>query len=92
MFNIANTLHGDIVKELLQHALLQRHAVTEEGNKKESILISDHWKSELSSLPFNQKVSDHPRNSYFDIEKRKNGCTAQVEVQDWYLKERAKVV
>ena len=62
MFNVANTLYGDEVKELVEHALKQRHATDSITLQNESILLNDHWQSELKSLPFTSSVSHflHP--------------------------------
>ena len=57
MFNIANTLYEDQVKELIDHALIQRHGVASINEDKESILMSDHWKTELKALPLYATVS-----------------------------------
>ena len=56
MFNIANTLHQGIVQELIDHAVKQRHDPKMGDNKSESILISDRWREELSSLPLTNRV------------------------------------
>ena len=47
MFNIANTLHQDMVEELIEHALRQRNDPKMGDNTLESILISDRWMEEL---------------------------------------------
>jgi len=57
MFNVANTLHEEIVTEVVQHALKQRHAVDSIKLKDESVLISDYWTKELKSLPMVTHVS-----------------------------------
>ena len=57
MFNIANTLHEDIIKELVDHALKQRHDVNEQTEKNEAILMDEKWVEELQSLPIIAKVS-----------------------------------
>ena len=44
LFNIVNTLHEDVVTELLEYALEQRYKLNEDFQKKESVMISDHWK------------------------------------------------
>ena len=56
MFNVANTLYEEITTELIHHALLQRNAVQSDNKIKESVLISDHWKAELKSLPMSISV------------------------------------
>lgn len=57
MFNVANTLHNDVVKELVEHALKQRHAINIDRVTGESILMNDYWKDELKSLPVVSHVS-----------------------------------
>ena len=57
MFNVANTLHNDVVKELVEHALKQRHAINIDRVKGESILMNDYWKDELKSLPVVSHIS-----------------------------------
>jgi len=57
MFNVANTLYEEITNELIQHACLIRNNVETERVKKETILISDHWKNELKTLPMSISVS-----------------------------------
>ena len=57
MFNVANTLHNDVVKELVEHALKQRHAINIDRVTEESILMNDYWKDELKSLPVVAHVS-----------------------------------
>ena len=57
MFNVANTLHNDVVKEIVEHALKQRHAINIDRVTDESILMNDYWKDELKSLPVVVHVS-----------------------------------
>jgi len=57
MFNIANTLYEEITNDLIQHAGLQRNHIESKNKKQESIMISDHWKNELASLPMSIRVS-----------------------------------
>ena len=57
MFNIANTLYEQITTELIHHALLQRNHVESDKKKAESVLLSDHWKNELKTLPMSASVS-----------------------------------
>ena len=57
MFNKANTLHEEITQQLIQHALKQRHSIEMEKSKQEAVMISDHWKEELKSLPMSISVS-----------------------------------
>ena len=57
MFNVVSTLHNDVVKKLIHHALEQRHAIDSENKRDEAIMMSEHWRSELRSLPMNTTVS-----------------------------------
>ena len=57
MFNVANTLYESLVTEIIQHALIQRNAVDSDKKKNEAVLLSDHWKNELKSLPMSASVS-----------------------------------
>ena len=57
MFNVANTLYEDVVKELVENALNQRHATDSINLKNETIMLSEHWKDELKTLPFVASVS-----------------------------------
>ena len=59
MFNVANTIHGDVVKKLVEHALNERHDIKNDNKKDEGILLTEHWKDELKSLPFVTHVSDY---------------------------------
>ena len=58
MFNVANTIHGDVVKKLVEHALNERHDIKNDNKKDEGILLTEHWKDELKSLPFVSHVSN----------------------------------
>jgi hypothetical protein len=57
MFNIANTLYEKITMELIHHSHLQRNAVESDKMKQESVLISEHWRNELKTLPMSASVS-----------------------------------
>ena len=57
MFNIANTLYEKITMELIHHSHLQRNAIQSDKVKQESVLISEHWKNELKTLPMSASVS-----------------------------------
>ena len=59
MFIIANTLHQDVVTELVTHALKVRHHVDAAGMKMETIKISEHWVSEMDQLPLVARVRIH---------------------------------
>ena len=56
MFNVANTLHADVVKKLIEHALKVRHHIDADGMSDEAIMLNKHWKEELASLPMIAKV------------------------------------
>ena len=43
MFNVANTLHEEVVKAVIEHALKQRHAVEGIKMQDENVLINEHW-------------------------------------------------
>ena len=43
MFNVTNTLHPKVVKEVVEFALKQRFNIRDEEQKQEAILISDEW-------------------------------------------------
>jgi len=58
MFNVANTIHGEVVKKLVEHALNERHNIKNDNKKDEGILLTEHWKDELKSLPFVSHVSN----------------------------------
>ena len=62
MFNVANTLHSDVVKELVEHALKVKHAVNADGMQMETIKITDHWVNEMSQLPLVSKVRHYFQN------------------------------
>ena len=91
MFNVANTLYEEVTTELIHHAHLQRNHVESDKKKQESVLISDHWKNELKTLPMSASVSYYINiDHWFSIlEKRTYGSAAQVEVQD-HTSEKAK--
>ena len=62
MWNIANSLHEETVKEILEHALRQRGDITIDSKKDEAIVMSDYWKSELKQLPMQAHVSIQLQN------------------------------
>ena len=70
MFNVVNTLHEEIITEILQHALRQRHILNEDFQKQESILISDHWKREFKNLPLKVSVSFQILNTNVSYRKK----------------------
>jgi len=57
MFNVANTLYPEVVKELIHHALKVRHAVDADGMVMETIKINEHWIQEMNELPLVKRVS-----------------------------------
>ena len=57
MFNVANTLHEDVVKNIIEHAHNQRHAVDGLKLQDDSVMISEHWAQEIQSLPMISRVS-----------------------------------
>lgn len=56
-FNIANTLHPDVVKDVIEHASNQRYSLSGEKQQQEAIVISDDWAEELKAMPFFSNVS-----------------------------------
>ena len=56
-FNVLNTFHPEIMKELVEYALKQRHALEGGKHELESVLANDHWANELKAMPFHAKVS-----------------------------------
>ena len=57
LFNIFNTFHPEMMKELIEYALKQRHAIEGGKYELESVLANDHWANELKAMPFHAKVS-----------------------------------
>ena len=57
MFNIANTLHPNVVSELISTAHKHRFDISGEKMKQEQIVLSSEWADELKSLPYFSKVS-----------------------------------
>ena len=57
MFNVANTLHYNVVQEIIQRANEQRYNINMPNQREEAILMSEHWKQELKSLPMRSTVS-----------------------------------
>jgi hypothetical protein len=71
LFNIANTLHPDVIKELFQHAHNHRYSVSGEKQAQESIIVSNEWADELKSMPFFSKVSLFVKTKYLFRKKEK---------------------
>ena len=83
MFNIAHTFYEEIVTEIIQHALKQRHGTDSIKADREAIMMSEHWKNELATLPISASVSIVDLFILIlCLEKRKNGRAAQTEVED----------
>ena len=57
LFNVLNSFHPEVMKELVQFALKQRHAMEGGKHELESVLANDHWANELKAMPFHAKVS-----------------------------------
>jgi hypothetical protein len=57
LFNIANTLHPEVMKEVVQHAHQHRHSVEGEKQNQEAVLATDFWADQLRAMPFFSKVS-----------------------------------
>ena len=57
MFNIANTLHPEVMKELVQYAHRLRHDINGAQQEQEAVLATEHWADELRSMPYFSKVS-----------------------------------
>ena len=57
LFNVANTVHPHAMKELIDYAHKQRFAITGGKQELEAVVATDHWASELRSMPFYSKVS-----------------------------------
>ena len=56
-FNTINTVYPGFLKQLITNSNQQRCGVSDEQNKKSSILVNDEWLNNLSSIPFHSKVS-----------------------------------
>lgn len=57
LFNVANTIHPQAMKELIDYAHKHRHDFTGGKQQQEAVLATDHWAEELRSMPFYSKVS-----------------------------------
>ena len=73
LFNVANTLHPQILNNLITHAMTQRYSLENDKQKQEAILISEEWAEELKAMPFISNVSHFPSILILCLEKRKNG-------------------
>ena len=71
LFNIANSLHPKVIKELIEHAQSQRFDIKEEKQKQESILLSEEWEKELKAMPFFSQVRNYSLSNFIFREKKK---------------------
>ena len=51
-FNILNTMYPEYLKQVMQHANEQRMSADAEGNRAQSIAMTEFWANELKSMPF----------------------------------------
>ena len=89
MFNVVNTLHEEVVKEIVDHALIQRHILNEDFATKETIMITDHWKRELETLPLRNTVS-HSFTHTISLYRKKDewfNCSSKSQ-RSWLPKSR----
>ena len=71
MFNIANTLHPNVVYELISTAHKHRFDISGEKMKQEQIVLSSEWADELKSLPYFSKVSSIASAKYLFRKKER---------------------
>ena len=84
MFNVANSLHEEIVKQLIEHALKVRHHINADGMRDEAILLNEHWKEELASLPMVAKVRiAFSPNLLFRIKEKWCTCSSRSRKSSW---------
>lgn len=57
MFDVANTLHSNVVSDLLKHAHNVRHKIDSEAQAAEAIIVSKEWEQALAELPIARRVS-----------------------------------
>ena len=57
LFNIAQSVHPDVIKELLDYAHKHRHDIEGEKQAQEAVLATPEWLQELKSMPYFSKVS-----------------------------------
>lgn len=57
LFNIAQTLHSDVMSELIDYAHAHRHSITGEKHEQEAVVATTHWENELKAMPFYSRVS-----------------------------------
>ena len=54
-YNIWNTIYPDDVQAVINHANANRHAISSQRVKDETIVLTEQWQDELNSLPFVSK-------------------------------------
>jgi hypothetical protein len=57
LFNITQSIHPDVMKELLDYAHKHRHDIAGEKQAQEAVLATPEWLQELKSMPYFSKVS-----------------------------------
>jgi hypothetical protein len=57
LFNIAQSIHPDVMKELIDYAHKHRHDISGEKQAQEAVLATPEWLQELKSMPYFSKVS-----------------------------------
>lgn len=71
LFNIANTLHPEVMAELLEYAHAHRHDISGEKQAQETILATEEWAAELKAMPYFSKVSVHVLTKFlFSVRER----------------------
>ena len=55
MYNCLNTLHPDVVKNIIEFANSQRYTVDNDKVKQNAIEMTEEWKEELQKMPFISK-------------------------------------
>ena len=79
MFNCWNTKHPHQVTAVIEHANKQRYAIDGEKVKQDTIIMTEHWRDELESMPF---VSKHKgRMSALLKQKSKIGVLSKPRTQ-----------
>ena len=58
LFNIAQTLHSEVMGELIDYAHAHRHDIAGEKREQEAVLATAHWENELRAMPFYSRVSN----------------------------------
>jgi hypothetical protein len=83
-FNIANTLHPEVMAELLEYAHAHRHDVSGEKQSQEAILATEAWAAELKSMPYFSKVSLHIFTKIlFSVKERWCHCSSRRPRSGW---------